>query len=361
MPNENHETYGGNNICTYTDDITTENSFTPDSIYSCVLSAGVFPYGSCGSVITGDFSHESATGGPNSVTPFYKESNSQTLWYDDSELALLPDDSLYKYKHCVYVSTTGNKLATNLKIDNYRIFLTVRESQESDINGHPIKFYLPEITLKYGAENDWTVSALQPAFLYQNTNNIIGAQSTAALITQCNWNWGGSNNVINYLNGYNMFDRNLQYGTDMGGHEQIPWGLANTDSIRIKEGGGNATFPTYFEDEHFLWAFYGNNPLRLFFGVRNVNDILLLTAFCGLKFEYNGTLYKPLASGGVVYGYTDDMTVTSEWDEWHEIGDHEIPLTPPGPPVPEEDPWHGIDFGGSSGGGGGISFPHEYL
>lgn len=333
MANDNHETYGGVDIATYTDDITTQNSFTEDQIMSYVLSAGATPNSDTLYVETGAFSHESATGGANNVTPFYKESNSQILWYDDSELGIMPAENLYRYKHCVYVSTSGNKIASSLKIEKYKIFLSIREITESSISGKTIKFYLPEITLKYGTTGDWTVSALQPAFLYKNTNDIIGAQSTAALITQCNWYWGGANNVQNFLNGWNMFDRNLMYGTDMGGHEYIPWERPGTDPIRIKEGSG-ATFPCYFENDHFLWAFYGNNPLRLFCGYNNINDILLITAFCGLKFEYNGTTYKPLAANGVVYGYTDDMTVTSEWDEWHDIGDHVIPVTPPTPPAP---------------------------
>lgn len=354
MPNENHETYGGINISTYTDDITTQNRFTEEDIMACVLSAGVTPNTDTCAVQTGSFSHESATGGPNDVSPFYKESNSNILWYDDSGLALLPTSSLYRYKHCVFVSTSGNKLASSLKIDNYRIFLSIREVTDTDIRGKTIKWYIPEPTLKYGAEDDWTVSALQPAFLYKNTNDIVGAQSVAALITQCNWYWGGANNVQNFLNGWNMFDRNLQYGTDMGGHEYVPWEKPGTDPIRIKEGGSDATFPCYFENDHFLWAFYGNNPLRLFCGYNNIEDILLITAFCGLKFVYNNVLYKPLVSGGIVTGYTSDMDRTSEWDEWHDIGDHEIPYLPPSPtpPVPVGDDIddHRMGAGGSING-----------
>ena len=364
MPNENHETYGGVDIATYTDDITTQNSFTEEQIMSYVLSAGVTPNTDTLYVETGAFSHESATGGPNNVTPFYKESGSQILWYDDSALGVMSVENLYRYKHCVYVSTSGNKIASSLKIEKYKIFLSIREITESSIDGKTIKYYLPEITLKYGTTGDWNVSVLQPAFLYKNTNDIIGAQSTAALITQCNWYWGGANNVQNFLNGWNMFDRNLQHGTDMGGHEYIPWERPGVDPIRIKEGGRDATFPTWFENDHFLWAFYGNNPLRLFCGYNNINDILLITAFCGLKFEYNGTTYKPLAANGVVYGYTDDMSIMSEWDEWHDIGDHEIPVTPPAPPVPpgyDDDPWNGVSFSGVGVGGAGAFAKVYYM
>lgn len=366
MPNENHETYGGVDISTYTDDITTQNSFTEEDIMACVLSAGVCPwFSNTASVITGRYSHESATGGPNVNVPFYKESDSQILWYDESSLALLPASNLYRYKHAVYLSRTGNKIATQMKIENYRNVLTIDERTEANIDGTPVTYYSPVIVTKYGSGIDWYDSALMPSFLYKNTNDIVGGQSVGSTISISRWWWGGENDTGNDLWGHGTYDRNLQYGTDMGGHETIPWELCGTDPIRIKEGGGDATFPCRFDSEHFTWGFYGNNPLRLFVGLNNINDCLMLCAFCGLKFVYNGVLYKPLASGGVIYGYTDDMTQTSDWDDWRDIGDHEIPVTPPSPgPSPgpyDDDPWHGATFAGTGVGGAGVFAKCYYM
>lgn len=368
MPNENHETYSGVDICTYTDDITTQNRFTAEQIMSYVLSAGVIPwFTNTASVTTGRYSHESATGGPNSNVPFYKESNSQILWYDDSALEMLPADNLYRYKHCVYLAknNNSNKIATSLKIDNYKNVLTIDTRTYSDIQGNPVKFYSPIIITKYGSGNEWYNSVLAPSFLFRNLNDIVGGQSVGSTISVSRWWWGGENDTGNDLWGHDLYDRNLQYGTDMGGHEMIPWELPGTEPIRISEGGSDPTFPCRFDNEHLTWAFYGNNPLQLFIGTNNIDDCLLLCAFCGLKFEYNGTTYKPLASNGVVYGYTDDMSVTSEWDEWHDIGDHVIPVTPPSPgpgPGPyDDDPWSGVSFSGVGVGGAGAFAKCYYM
>jgi len=61
------------------------------------------------------------------------------------------------------------------------------------------------------------------------------------------------------------------------------------------------------------------------------------TAFTGFKFKVDDVWYKPIVEGGIVTGYTDDMTVTSEWDEWDNITGHNVPVTPPVPPAPTGD------------------------
>lgn len=61
------------------------------------------------------------------------------------------------------------------------------------------------------------------------------------------------------------------------------------------------------------------------------------TAFTGFKFKVDDVWYKPIVTDGIVTGYTDDMTVTSEWDEWDNITGHNVPVTPPVPPAPTGD------------------------
>jgi hypothetical protein len=80
------------------------------------------------------------------------------------------------------------------------------------------------------------------------------------------------------------------------------------------------------------------------------------TAFTGFKFKVDDVWYKPIVEGGIVTGYTDDMTVTSEWDEWDNITGHNVPVTPPVPPPGpgyDDDPWEGVSFSGVGLGGGG--------
>jgi len=89
-----------------------------------------------------------------------------------------------------------------------------------------------------------------------------------------------------------------------------------------------------------------------------LTSVLKWQSWCGLKFEYNGTMYKPIIEGGIIVGYSDDMDAESEYDDMTNVTGNNISPTPPGPTPPgpsDDDPWNGVDFGGSSGGGGAFA------
>lgn len=93
------------------------------------------------------------------------------------------------------------------------------------------------------------------------------------------------------------------------------------------------------------------------------DDVFTDIAGCGLKF-YTDKLYKPIISGGVVIGYTDDMDEESELDEWTGTTDHGIGPTPPTPPPGpgyDDDPWHGATFAGTGVGGAGAFAKVYYM
>lgn len=50
----------------------------------------------------------------------------------------------------------------------------------------------------------------------------------------------------------------------------------------------------------------------------------------GLYFEVDGTVYKPITDGGVVTGYTADLTKNSQWDLINDVTGNTIPDTPSG-------------------------------
>ena len=77
-------------------------------------------------------------------------------------------------------------------------------------------------------------------------------------------------------------------------------------------------------------------------------------AFSGCRFQYDGTWYKPIVEGGIVTGYTDDMTVQSEWDTWTKASGHNVPSGPPAPPYPDDDDWDSLDRGPVRVGGAGL-------
>lgn len=343
MPNDNHETYQGNDICTYTDTIDADNTFTVEEIEACVLSAGVVPFDDPRILPLGEYSQGDCTG-TNIYSPFYKETDpSMILWIDDSAMVQAENTNHYWYKHIVYVSVNqlSNFIATDLTIDKYKNFLTV-ETYQQTVDGQTYTLYAPSIETKYGSENDWNTSVLAPMFLLTAGGTVAVSQKLNTLMPICSWAWAwGEGTLTNSLDiiGSGIGDqRNLMDGTAVSLGDCI-WEALDEEPYAISEGVPDATFPRVHVGDHFTHIYLGGNPLSLRYGYNNIDDILLECAFCGLKFEYNGTTYKPLAENGVVYGYTDDMTVTSEWDEWVHIGDHDIPVTPPAPPTPPINPW----------------------
>jgi len=103
----------------------------------------------------------------------------------------------------------------------------------------------------------------------------------------------------------------------------------------------NQTKISYSADEnYFLWSSWSSKNYakcteQVY--IATESELLYHLATYGMKFEYNGTLYKPVIEGGCVVGYTDDMTSRSEWDDWHNRGDH-VNAT--------ERPKHGTDTDG---------------
>lgn len=65
----------------------------------------------------------------------------------------------------------------------------------------------------------------------------------------------------------------------------------------------------------------------------SVEYAILMTACYGMYFEWNGTPLKPIIINGEVTGYTDDMSVESDIDNWTDVTGHNISPTPPTPPT----------------------------
>lgn len=95
-----------------------------------------------------------------------------------------------------------------------------------------------------------------------------------------------------------------------------------------------------------------------------LTSVLKWQSWCGLKFQYQDTMYKPIIQDGVIVGYSDDMDAESEYDDMTNVTGNNIPITPPGPTPPGpsgDDPWHGVDFGGTGAGGGGAFCSVYYM
>lgn len=82
----------------------------------------------------------------------------------------------------------------------------------------------------------------------------------------------------------------------------------------------------------------------------------------GMMFEHKGIQYKPIISDGYVTGYTSDMSVASDIDNWTGATNHNVPPSPPGPaPGYDDDPWSGVSFSGVGVGGAGAFAKCYYM
>lgn len=119
-----------------------------------------------------------------------------------------------------------------------------------------------------------------------------------------------------------------------------------TDDGRISITGG-ATYNVNTWNRHELPAVEGDEnlifcasyiPWNWYLSLSgNVHYHLLAVSRFGLKFKYNNDTYKPIIAQGVVTGYTTDMTVPSDIDNWTDISGHNISPLPPVPPTPGDD------------------------
>lgn len=68
----------------------------------------------------------------------------------------------------------------------------------------------------------------------------------------------------------------------------------------------------------------------------------------GMMFEHKGIQYKPIIIDGYVTGYTSDMSITSDIDNWIGATNHNVPPAPPGPTPSTDDDIDSMGFDGMS-------------
>ncbi|MBO7260760.1 MAG: hypothetical protein J6U97_04645 [Bacteroidaceae bacterium] len=92
------------------------------------------------------------------------------------------------------------------------------------------------------------------------------------------------------------------------------------------------------EDIKLFGSYFIYSPYYWRIGYTMSIEYWLYTCACyGMFFEWNGTALKPIIENGEVKGYTDDMSIPSDIDNWTDITGHNISPTPPVPPAPTGD------------------------
>ena len=218
------------------------------------------------------------------------------------------------------VRTIDNSLETNCYV--YSIY------GESDADFYCIKDWLfpSDDSAQYGWHMCCEQSISGP---FSSTYSSLGAGYTNFTTDKTMFRWIG-----NQIGGiYGGGDMKWDYGGEPA--------IVNGDIIQICSYGP-----------------YAGNCKNIITGLDNA---LRQVANAGLKFKYNNTWYKPLGQGGIITGYTDDMTEESEWDDIVNVTGNTVPVTPPGPtpPTPSGDDDMDTMNTGATGSSGG--FTHFYV
>ena len=137
---------------------------------------------------------------------------------------------------------------------------------------------------------------------------------------------------------------------DIGSLNYQCYAVTDSDSIVVNLSG-NWGQQNYASGVSFM-----NNS-----ATTQLTSVLKWQSWCGLKFQYQDTMYKPIISGGVIVGYSDDMDAESEYDDMTNVTGNNIPIVPPGPaPRPDDDdPSDDQSWGGAYSGAG--AFARFYL
>lgn len=339
MPNDNHEVYNSENICTYTDYITVSNPFTNEQIDACILSAGT-PNGfeNRGEISNAQNVEQVAA---NSLSPWYSRSG-MYLEYDTQECNQMDPASWQSYYHILYgYWDSGNVgLCTDMDIKKYRNYVTITPASQT-YYGHTFDYYKLSIKTQYGSTGDWTDSVLKPILIIPTETLRLGYY--IGLDSYKHWavTEMSSFGFRHTLTSYNSY---ISFNDGTGGLAPVTCPCSiGADFVWTPTSESDSK---WMNDDHYNYGWYdinygggGGFHAYSFQEYNNIDDLLMIVAICGLKFEYDGTTYKPIVNGGIVTGYTDDMSEESEWDEWENIGDHTIPVdpTPPPPPPPGED------------------------
>ena len=338
MANENHEVYNSENICTYTDYITSENAFTNEQIDACILSAGT-PNGfeNRGEIKNGQNVEQT---GSNSISPWYSASG-RYLQYDTAECNRMDATSWQSYYHILYGYWSGANVAlcTDMDIKKYRNTVTITSASQTYYD-HTFNYYNLSIQTQYGSDGDWNSSVLNPIIIIPTETLRMGAR-----IGNTDYKHWAVTEMYAYpsRNTTTAYNTYVSLNTGTGGLAPVtcPCSIGE-DFVWTPSSERDSK---WLEDQHYNYGWYdvnygggGGFHAYSFQEYNNIDDLLMIVAICGLKFEYNGVTYKPIVTGGIVTGYTSDMTEESEWDEWENIGDHTIPVDPtPVPPAPSAD------------------------
>lgn len=140
-----------------------------------------------------------------------------------------------------------------------------------------------------------------------------------------NGNVSSTNARINYM--YDDFDNS--------GHYFSAW--SSNDAVQDFLEGANYSIGftgahNFSDDRGDKLLTVNYTPYSASIRVRSssLDTALKQCASCGLYFEYDGDVYKPITTDGIVTGYTDDLDKNSDWDMINDVTGNVVPDRPSG-------------------------------
>lgn len=333
MANENYITYNGVNIAAYTDTISVNNPMSSEFITDCVNAAGS-PASNANLVWVKNI-NTSALNYANSNNPWNNGSTGIGVLHEVTDLIDIPTENWTKYVHTAFLYENG--IIYDMDLSKFRIIATIAPVSTTVYN-ETVHGKMLTVGVQYGSGNDWHDISITPVKLFTESGDILCKTVSYNPLTSpiCQfivW-WGDRQTSTNQTS--------TVYGSVLDGQTVIPSNVPfHKNNDMNYELQSETDYQIYTDDyyESYLYGsrdggFHANSQCIL----NSESELLFNIACCGLKFVCNGVTYKPIVNGGVVTGYTDDMTKTSEWDNWENINDHTIPVTPPAPvpPVPDK-------------------------
>ena len=267
------------------------------------------------------------------------------------------DSVLYTYfgaGHRLYENYGKMVLVYNMVSSNNTIDKNFNDNNEAcivtELNPRLIKMlgtlYTSNITANAGDTGSHTVydAEASRSFVW------VDDDTTAPFSTMCIQNFDDAyyfdfplyNNIFNatenisgnrdstYVSLQNVFDDYMLTGSKI----LSVWCNGGIDDFLVGANyGGSFTGVHNLSDERgdkIICVNYANYGAECTIKASSLDTALKQLAGCGFYFEVNGTVYKPITTGGVVTGYTADLTKNSEWDLINDVTGNTIPDTPSG-------------------------------
>lgn len=274
---------------------------------------------------------------------------------------------IFGKQRCI-TNTDGVKIITQMDMTQVYLFLDSFQNPENnepmflDYDNFKIKENHDGITTYEHARN----ASIFPAVMFQYNGKLYIHRIFQNSYTSLDWSWW-----LSY------------YGdSDHGGHTELQGHTFKAQPVSY-DNLANAYLPI-----NIMRQFSGLRPTSTerFYTASDIEDVgvryqwmygydggricpateskyLQMASWYGCMFHHGSKYYKPIIEDGYVIGYTDDMTVPSDIDNWTGATNHNVPPSPPGPaPGPyDDDPWNGASFSGVGVGGAGAFAKVYYM